>query len=29
MTGIVIRKLISSTNMTSTNGVVLISDMMP
>src|SRR5579871_1070424 len=29
MTGMVIRKMISSTNMTSTSGVVLISDMIP
>src|SRR5712672_2060716 len=29
MMGMVIRKMISSTSMTSTSGVVLISDMMP
>src|ERR1700722_16786298 len=29
MTGIVIRKMINMTNMTSTSGVVLISDMVP
>src|SRR5580658_5268922 len=29
MTGMVIRKMISNTNMTSTSGVVLISDMVP